>query len=218
MRILIVEDDRDLADTLAKILQNKGFETMTCYTYEQAYNEIENHFDCFLLDQILPDGNGFQLLTMIREKSSSPVLIISSDKNEHSILKGYALEADDYIEKPFRLNVFLAKLESVLRRTGTTRSEYSIEDFHLFIDTKRLYVQGQEIPLSLTESIILESLFQAYPNVVSRKQLVQNIYSKTHRETSPKTLNVRLSELRKKLGIYATHIENIAMSGLRWKI
>lgn len=218
MRVLIVEDDKDLAATLSKILQNKGFETMVCYTFQQAYHEIEHHYDCFLLDQVLPDGNGFQLLSLIREKSSSPVLILSSDRNENSILKGYALEADDYIEKPFRLNVFLAKLESVLRRAGTTISEYSIDGFRLSFGTRKLYIEEQEVSLTLTESIILESLFQVYPNIVSRKQLIQNIYAKTHRETSSQTLNVRLSELRKKLGVHSVHIENIVGSGLRWKL
>lgn len=101
MRILLVEDDKVLANTLAEILEKKGYETTICYNYMQAYHEIEHAFDCFLLDQILPDGNGLDLCRLIREKSASPILIISSDTAESSILKGFALEADDYIEKPF---------------------------------------------------------------------------------------------------------------------
>lgn len=217
MRILIVEDDKDLASTLSNILVKKGFETMVCYNFIQAYNEIEKNYDCFLLDQILPDGNGFQLLSMIREKNPAPVLMISSDKNEDSILKGYDLKADDYIEKPFRLSVFLAKLESVLRRSGKLDKEISVEEYCLSIYTKELFFHEERIILTITECSILESLFQAYPNVVSRQQIIQNIYAKTYKETSSQTLNVRLSELRRKLKEHSYHIENIPRSGLRWR-
>lgn len=216
MRILIVEDDKDLANTISKILKSKGFETVVCFNFMQAYNEIEQNYDCFLLDQLLPDGNGFQLLSMIREKNSSPVLMISSDRNESSILKGYDLLADDYIEKPFRLNVLLAKLESVLRRAGKLNNQITIDDCTLFLETKELIIQNNRFDLTTTETIILSSLFQAYPNVVSRKKLIQDIYARTKHETSSSTLNVRLSELRKKLDIYSYHIENITGSGLRW--
>lgn len=138
MRILLVEDDKVLANTLAEILEKKGYETTICYNYMQAYHEIEHAFDCFLLDQILPDGNGLDLCRLIREKSASPILIISSDTAESSILKGFALEADDYIEKPFRLNVFLAKIESVLRRSGKLDKEITIGDFRLSTELKIL--------------------------------------------------------------------------------
>ncbi len=217
MHILLVEDDRDLANTLAEILEKKGYSTTVCYNYLQAYHELEHSFDCFLLDQILPDGNGLELCRLIRERSTSPILIISSDTTESSILKGYALEADDYIEKPFRLNVFLAKLESVLRRSGKLSSEITVDEFCLSTELKTLFVHDQSIGLTLTESIILESLLRSYPHVCSRQQIIHNIFDKTSNITSASTLNVRLSELRKKLGTYASHLEAIHNSGLRWK-
>lgn len=217
MHILLVEDDQDLANTLADILEKKGYETTVCYNYVQAYHEIEHSFDCFLLDQILPDGNGLELCRLIRERSLSPILIISSDTAESSILKGYSLEADDYIEKPFRLNVFLAKVESVLRRSGKLNSEIIVGDFRLSTELKMLSIFDQNISLTLTESVILETLFRSYPHVSSRQKITQNIFDKTNKMTSAQTLNVRLSELRKKLGIYASHLEAIHNSGLRWK-
>lgn len=217
MHILLVEDDKDLANTLAEILEKKGYETTICYNYMQAYNEIEHSYDCFLLDQLLPDGNGLELCRLIREKSSTPILIISSDTAESSILKGYALEADDYIEKPFRLNVFLAKVESILRRTGKLNSEISVGDYQLSMDLKKLSTYNQDIPLTRSECIILETLFRSYPHVSTREQIIHNIFDKTNKMTSTQTLNTRLSELRKKLGIHASHLEAIHGKGLRWK-
>ncbi|MBM6810381.1 response regulator transcription factor [Faecalitalea cylindroides] len=217
MRILLVEDDKVLANTLAEILEKKGYETTICYNYMQAYHEIEHAFDCFLLDQILPDGNGLDLCRLIREKSASPILIISSDTAESSILKGFALEADDYIEKPFRLNVFLAKIESVLRRSGKLDKEITIGDFRLSTELKILSAPNQDISLTVTESAILENIFRFFPHIASRQQITRNIFDRTNKITSAQTLNVRLSELRKKLGIHSSHLEAIPNSGLRWK-
>lgn len=118
MKILIIEDDKELAYTLKDILEHNAFDVMICFTFEQAYQELNRAYDCYLIDNRLPDGCGLDLCKLIREITDDPIVFISSDTNESSILKSYEFDADDYIEKPFRIKVLLAKIQSVLKRAG----------------------------------------------------------------------------------------------------
>ncbi len=218
MRILIVEDDQNLAQTLKEVVESKGFDTMVCYTCEQAYHEIEKAFDCYLLDLRLPDGSGLDICRRIREFSQDPILFISSDTTETSILESYACYADDYIEKPFRLNVLLAKINSLLQRSGKYKKSYQIEDSVLNLDGASLQIHNRVYSLSLTEARLLEGMFQSYPNYVSRDDCCRLIFAATSHYPSAETLSVRISELRRKLGDDAKYIESVRRLGLRWKV
>lgn len=101
MKILIIEDDKELAYTLKDILEHNAFDVMICFTFEQAYQELNRAYDCYLIDNRLPDGCGLDLCKLIREITDDPIVFISSDTNESSILKSYEFDADDYIENHF---------------------------------------------------------------------------------------------------------------------
>ena len=122
MKILIIEDDKELAYTLKDILEHIAFDVMICFTFEQAYQELNRAYDCYLIDNRLPDGCGLDLCKLIREITDDPIVFISSDTNESSILKSYEFDADDYIEKPFRIKVLLAKIQSVLKKSREMES------------------------------------------------------------------------------------------------
>ncbi|MDO4466718.1 MAG: response regulator transcription factor [Bacillota bacterium] len=218
MKILIVEDDQSLALTIQDILEDRGYETMVCFNFRQAYHEIRNPFDCYLLDNRLPDGTGLDLCKLIREQSKSPILFISSDTNETSILKSFECEADDYIEKPLRLSVLLAKIEAVLKRAGKFQTQYKIGNSLLDTSKKSLQMEEERFELSISEIAILECLFQAYPNYISREDLAKYVFNKTGHLPSLETLTSRISGLKKKLGEKGKCIDSLRHVGTRWLV
>lgn len=217
MKILLVEDDKDLADTIGDILKSRFMVVTICYNFTQAYNELKNPYDCYLLDNRLPDGSGIELCRFIRDISNNPVILISSDKNESSILRSFNLRADDYIEKPFHLKVLLAKIESVMRRFGYYTDIYKIENSILDVNQHFLQIENTEYKLSISEVALLEGLFKAYPKFVTRAELCNLIFSKTGNITTKETLSVRCSELKKKLETNSFKIESSRDLGYRWK-
>lgn len=217
MRILIVEDDKNLALTLREVVESKGFETTVCFNFQQALHEIEKAFDLYLLDVRLPDGNGLDLCKKIRETSQDPILFISSDTSEASILKSYSLQADDYVEKPVRLNILLAKIDSILQRVGKYTETYHIGSATLNIKEQSLMIQQNIYELSTVELSILEGLFKAYPAFVTRENCCRLVFGRTSHYPSLATLSVRISELKKKLDHDAYHIDSFRTLGFRWK-
>lgn len=187
---------------------------MICYTFEQAYQELNRAYDCYLIDNRLPDGCGLDLCKLIREITDDPIVFISSDTNESSILKSYEFDADDYIEKPFRIKVLLAKIQSVLKRAGKWNQTISLNDSILNLNQQTLTIAETTFSLSISEVAIVESLFSKYPNYVSRQDLTKAIYSKTNHETSLATVSTRVSELNSKLN--GKYIESSRNKGYRW--
>lgn len=216
MRILLVEDDIELAKRIQEALSIHTYETTICVTYKQALNEIKRPFDCYLLDVHLPDGNGLELCSEIRFHCKNPIIFISSDTSEESILMSYKIDGDDYIEKPFRLRVLLAKVEYCLKKTGILNNEMEIDGFTLNKNTHTLFCPDMQIDLSPTEYTIIEQLFSSYPNPVSREKMYIALFSSTGKNISDATLNVRVSELKKKLGSYSYKIQSKRYIGYKW--
>ena len=183
MRILIVEDDKNLALTLREVVESKGFETTVCFNFRQALHEIEKAFDLYLLDVRLPDGNGL----------------------------------DYYVEKPVRLNILLAKIDSILQRVGKYTETYHIGSATLNIKEQSLMIQQNIYELSAVELSILEGLFKAYPAFVTRENCCRLVFGRTSHYPSLATLSVRISELKKKLDHDAYHIDSFRTLGFRWK-
>lgn len=216
MRILLVEDDIELARRIQEVLSINAYETTICITYKQALNEINKPYDCYLLDVRLPDGNGLELCNEIRCNCNNPVIFISSDTSEESILISYKTNGDDYIVKPFRLKVLLAKVEYCLKKTGNINNEIIIDNFVLKKNTHTLFCPDMQIDLSPTEYTIIEQLFRSYPNPVSREKMYIALFSSTGKNISDATLNVRVSELKKKLGSYSYKIKSKRYVGYKW--
>ncbi|MGN1344416.1 MAG: response regulator transcription factor [Traorella sp.] len=198
-KILIIEDDIDLVKTLKEALITKGYDFRTCINMKQGLIEIESPFDCYLIDIRLPDGSGFEICEKIREKTHSPILLISSLEDEETILKGYQLQINDYIVKPFRLNVLLSKIQGIIQKKKIIENEIKYLDY--IINPKELcLIHNQEnIKLTNSELCILKVLFLNYPSIVSRERLLNSLWSNNGKESSDESLTVRISILNKKL-------------------
>lgn len=210
MRILIIEDDAPLSATICQVLAPLSCTVSSSLT--SGFDQMEKHWDLILLDLNLPDGSGLEFLRALREFSDVPVIIISSRHTTEDILLGYGSEADDYLIKPFSLEILRAKTDRILFRNRTIRRFGSL----LCPEKGTLLNSGQTITaLTATESAILSGLFSS--PACSSHDLIRRIYSLTSRETSLRTLSSRISELRQKLVPLSLQITGSAQTGYSLK-
>ena len=128
IKILIVEDDKNILNTLTYYLQNEGFSVKTAQNIHKAIDIIKNEqFNIVLLDITLPDGNGYDFYKKLKEKSNTPVIFLTALDEEKDIVKGFDLGADDYITKPFHAGELLSRIKNVLRHNVKKEKEETIK-------------------------------------------------------------------------------------------
>lgn len=202
MRILYVEDDYYTGKGLKKFLENRGFSVDWATTLEDGIWYAKNCTqDLVLLDKKLPDGDGSSILTLLREEGNGcPVIFLTGVADRQTIVKELSQGADDYISKPFDLEILLARIKAVLRRKGNLSSNsLKISDITICFNTRRVYYQKQDLFISPKEFQILEYLIQKQGRVVPRLELVEHMYDEEHEGTDSNSFNVLMCRLRKKL-------------------
>ena len=219
-RILLVEDDRAIARNLVLLLRAEGFEVVHAPTRAQALDQTaRGAFDLALVDISLPDGNGFSLLTEMREKQDVPVIFLTASGDEYSTVAGLDMGADDYIIKPFRPRELVSRIRSVLRRTqgGSQTLEYR----GLRVDPTRGKVNGPEgeIILSALEYRLLLVFLQHKGEVLSRGRLLEEIWDAAGEFVNDNTLTVYIKRLREKIETDPQNPEYIrTVRGLGYKL
>ena len=134
-RILVIEDDQLLNGGLCFNLQNAGYETIPVYNLENAYPMVKSQkFDLMLLDVNLPDGNGFDFAREIRGFNQKPLIFLTAHELDEEVMEGFALGADDYITKPFNVQIAMQRVQAVLRRTMGKKEEHLYRCGNLVID------------------------------------------------------------------------------------
>lgn len=220
-RVLIVEDERDLAELIALNLERAGFDTRLAHDGRAALaSAAESRPDLVLLDVMLPELPGTEVAKRLRLDPSTadiPIILLTARAEEADEVIGLASGADDYVTKPFSLRVLLARIESVLRRTDPdreTRSRLAAGPIELRTDTHRVLVSGEEVHLTLTEFRLLATLIEGAGTVLSRKDLMRRAIGPGVRVT-PRTIDVHMTALRKKLGDAGRLIETVRGVGYR---
>lgn len=218
MKILVCEDDRRLNTLISRRISDAGFEVQSCFTMEQLEYEMNRSVDLFLLDVHLGSENTFEILRRIRQDLQAPVLLLSADLEEASILEGYRLDADEYIEKPVKPAVLIAKIRAAIRRNGLCSEPIRKQNWIFDPDQKILAHENKgfltdPIQLTRSQSQLFRRLLAAYPSSVS-KEVLKNSLSD---ECSDNTLRVRLSELRNQLDGYMK-VESLRQEGYRLRI
>lgn len=205
MKVLIVEDDNIIMEGLQISLRQEGYEVLSSGSEAEALELIHSNpdIDIFLLDVMLPDGNGFNICSKIRKSSKAPIIFLTAcDDEVHTVL---ALEqgADDYIAKPFRIRELLARMKAVLRRIGdgmAVQSIILIGDKKLDISTGKLYRDDVNIELTAMEYRLLLCLVNNRGQTLSRQQLLNDIWDVAGDFVNDNTLTVYIKRLREKLG------------------
>lgn len=201
MNILVVEDDPGLASVLVRGLQEERFSVQLCMDGKGALQKSEeSNFDLVLLDVMLPDISGFEVVEHLRQRSrETPVLMLTARDALADIVRGLDSGADDYLTKPFSFLELLSRIRALERRSGTKpKNVLEAGDLVLDVGAQRAYRKGQPLPLSLTEFRLLEVLARHRGQIVPRHAIIADVWG-NRREVEENTLDALVRLLRKKL-------------------
>lgn len=221
LKILVVEDENDLAELIAYNLRKEGYEALVCLRGADAIKYLEeNPPDLLLLDVMLPDYDGFRIAQYVRGKEGLkdiPIIFVTARDMEQDKLKGFSLGADDYITKPFSLKELLARVKAVLRRVGKEKkqTQFKLGSIHIDLEKKEVKRGEEVIELTPTEFLILSALLENYGKPVSREYLIERVLK---RDVYDRTVDVHIKKLREKLGEEGRAIQTVRGFGYKLEI
>lgn len=235
-KILIVEDDEYIRESIEKLLKQNGYETATADCADAAKKAAEGNenFDLYLLDIILPDGSGFDICRELRTMTQAPIIFLTSCDDEESITKGLDIGGDDYITKPFRAAELMSRIRANLRRMDYGRevlknvSDISSQKTENYVNRDRIVVNlerhevtkaGKAINLTPLEYELLSLLTANRGCIVKRTTILERLWDSSGNFVEDSTLTVTVSRLKSKLGTDSmgkAYIETIRGYGYRW--
>lgn len=203
-RLLLLEDDTNLNETVCEFLESKGYEVMAVFDGEEAEDTMfEHHFDLFLLDVNVPSLSGFDLLSKVRkEGNTTPAIFLTSLNAIENVEEGYESGCDDYVRKPFALKELLFRIESILKREffHSPKSTLSLSESVVFdTNTNTLLVDNQPVQLQKKEAILLK-LFLQKPNEIITHEFIMSHVWEYEEEGSDDALRTYIKNLRKIIG------------------
>ena len=220
-KIYCVEDDTNIRELIAYTLQSAGFSVKGFECAEDFFKEIEKELpDLVLLDIMLPDIDGTQILRKLRSSARTAnicVILLTAKSERMDKIRGLDMGADDYITKPFDVLELISRVKALLRRANASHpSEHTITVSEILLDTRKrnVSVSGRDISLTYKEYELLHMLMSADGNVVSRESIISHIWD-TDFEGESRTLDVHIRTLRQKLGEAGNHIETVRNVGYK---
>jgi len=226
--ILVVDDERAIADLVEVYLKNEGFDVHKFYNGRDAMKSVESEpADLAILDVMLPDIDGFTLCRKIREKHNFPVIMLTAKEEEVDKITGLTLGADDYVTKPFQPLELVARVKAQLRRftrynSAEPAQEESILEFSGLIlnqDTHECILNEKPLSLTPTEFSILWVLGSSRGHVVSSEELFREVWGEKYYSNSSNTVMVHIRHLREKMHDSAEHPKYIkTVWGVGYKI
>ena len=212
MKVLIIEDEKLLADSIQSVLERKGFEVECVYDGETGAEYAElGIYDLLILDVTLPDGDGISFCRELRASGcAAPILFLTARDEEFDIVTGLDAGGNDYVTKPFRVQELLSRIRVLLRKDSPNLTRGELE-----IDQARMQVlrQGAALPLTLTEYKILLCLIRQR-GVATRDILLGALWDSDGKFVDDNTLSVHISRLREKIG--GQHIQTVRGVGYQW--
>lgn len=202
-KILIIEDEKTLNNTLREILEKEGYIVKSVYTFEEAEDEFKNTYNIYLIDINLGYKSGFELFKKLKNKVNLEevitIFLTARDEIKDNVM-GLDLGADDYITKPFNTEILISKIRNLVRKKSKdvkiTRGIYVLDTAR-----KKIYIGEKEIPLTYIEYEIMENFFEKSGWIISREQIKDIIYNKTDNYVNDNTVSVYIKRIRKKVGL-----------------
>ncbi len=202
MRILIVEDDRGVTRFIKKGLEEKGFTVDAAFDGEEGlYLATSQAYDLIILDVMLPEINGFEVLKGVRRKAiSTPTIFLTAKGEKDDIVHGLEIGADDYLVKPFAFAELLARVKAVLRRGSAEQQTSNIEagDLSLNLANRTAQRQNKTIELSGKEFALLEYLVRNAGQILTRTMILESVWGYNF-DTSSNIIDVHINKLRSKI-------------------
>lgn len=223
--ILIIEDDKNIAELVKLYCNKEGFRAIIALDGKEGLDLAKKaNPACIILDLMLPEIGGIDILKELRARGNTPVIILTAKEEEVEKILGLEMGADDYITKPFSPNELMARIKAVLRRTkhGATKTTDIIEIQDLQIDPEKFEVKKgtKKITLSASEFKLLRILAGSPGRVFSREQLMNELYENNAKTVFDRTMDVHIKNLRKKLNDNPkkpTYIESVFSIGYKFK-
>ena len=214
-KILIIEDDETILRLIMTTLSQNGYDCVGAKDGKQGADLFENkHYDLILLDLMLPEISGYELLEYFRP-SGVPIIIISAMGQVTDKIKGLRMGADDYLAKPFQIGELLARVESVLRRAGRGSGELVIGDVKVNLDARTVWKNGAEVEFTAKEFDLLVMLMRNRNVALSRSVLYESVWEEEYTGET-RTLDNHVQRIRKKLD-WQDRIQTVFRIGYRLK-
>ncbi len=200
-KILLVEDNETIIMGLEYLFQQEGFAYEVARKKKEALEKLEkSEFDLALLDISLPDGNGLDLCKQIKETYHLSVIFLTAREDETDVVIGFDLGAEDYIIKPFRNRELISRIKNVLRRNGKDAKGLSCKNIRIDLMTGKVYQDEQEIVLTKLEYKILVNLFRNQKRLITREEILNDIWDIAGNFVNDNTLTVYIKRIREKIG------------------
>ncbi|MEG0236907.1 MAG: response regulator transcription factor [Cetobacterium sp.] len=206
-KILIIEDEQNLANIIGKSLENEGFETKIVTQGDLALDEFYSFSPALvLLDINLPKKNGWDICKEIRQYSKIPIIIMTARDTELDEIHGLELGADDYVTKPISTKVIILKIKKLLKMEDN--SFFYLDKLSFDYNTFKIMIEDIEIILSKRETLLLEYFFRNQDIILSRETLLNEVWGFEF-SGEERAVDTLVTRLRKKMGVYGEHIKSI---------
>ena len=226
-KILIVEDEIKLQEFMSLYIKNAGYSVDIAGDGKTALKLFENNrYDLILLDVMLPKLNGYEVCEKIRNSSQVPIIMLTALESENHHLKGYEQGADDYITKPFKMKILLAKIQRFLVKQGVSSTQQTLSettDLIIFdtlkinLTSRMVYVDDLEIPLAPKEYDLLVYLCKNKDMALSRNQILNAVWGYEFTGTT-RVVDNHIKKLRNKLGQASDLVETVISHGYRFRV
>ncbi|MDO5345253.1 MAG: response regulator transcription factor [Lachnospiraceae bacterium] len=210
-RILLIEDEEKLAETLADYLQMSGYEViyaLSGYRGMELFYDRMHELDLILLDIMLPDISGSEILKEIRQRSKVPVIMVTARSSVQDQLQNFENGADDYITKPYVLSIVKVHIEAVLKRVGKLQKQIRAGGIVLEPEGRKAFCDGKRLFLTPREYEMLEYLICNRKRVQGRETILEALWG-YHYVGDTRTVDTIIKQLRKKLGKYGGYIKSV---------
>ena len=215
-KILLLEDDESLNRGISLKLSKEGYQVLSAYTMREAKSMFEKEMiDLVISDITLPDGNGLDFGRAVREKSDVHLIYLTAMDQEIDIVNGYDTGADDYITKPFSVNILVSKVNAFMRRINETGKEILLSE-GIEVSVKEMQVKKSGVPVSLskTELQLLIYLLENAGRILSKENILERVWGLDGQFVDDNTVAVNISRLKNKLGTEC--IANVRGLGYLW--
>jgi DNA-binding response OmpR family regulator len=220
-RVLLIEDDNDIAEAIAYQLEKVGLQVKVAKTGEEGLEAVRRGVDLVLLDLNLPGMDGLEVCRMIRRQNTTahvPIIIVSARADEVDRVLGLEMGADDYMVKPFSLKELAARCKVALRRASGTNEApqgYRDENFEVEFDSFIVRYQGEEIRLTHKEFELFRYLLERAGRVLTRERLLERVWG-YESDVETRSIDAHIRRLRLKLGPARNHVETVVGLGYRF--